>query len=150
MAKIKKRKLKWSTSSSSQVIGYKLYWSENGAVNYDSKCVTLGNVTEIVLPDDVDSFMPGGGPVEFAITAVDELGNESDMITLKAPYQFNVPKAPEDLYLQKLDDFSTISVQNCEVEEDERVDYYVTNLRADDAEENEPIMLVKAIGSTNR
>ncbi len=150
MAKIKKRKLKWSTSSSSQVIGYKLYWSENGAVNYDSKCVTLGNVTEIVLPDDVDSFIPGGGPVEFAITAVDELGNESDMITLKAPYQFNVPKAPEDLYLQKLDDFSTISVQNCEVEEDERVDYYVTNLRADDAEENEPIMLVKAIGSTNR
>jgi hypothetical protein len=150
MAKIKKRKLKWSTSSSSQVVGYKLYWSENGAVNYDSKCVTLGNVTEIVLPDDVDSFMPGGGPVEFAITAVDELGNESDMITLKAPYQFNVPKAPEDLYLQKLDDFSTISVQNCEVEEDERVDYYVTNLRADDAEENEPIMLVKAIGSTNR
>lgn len=150
MAKIKKRKLKWSTSSSSQVIGYKLYWSENGAVNYDSKCVTLGNVTEIVLPDDVDSFMPGGGPVEFAVTAVDELGNESDMITLKAPYQFNVPKAPEDLYLQKLDDFSTISVQNCEVEEDERVDYYVTNLRADDAEENEPIMLVKAIGSTNR
>lgn len=150
MAKIKKRKLKWSTSSSSQVIGYKLYWSENGAVNYDSKCVTLGNVTEIVLPDDVGSFMPGGGPVEFAITAVDELGNESDMITLKAPYQFNVPKAPEDLYLQKLDDFSTISVQNCEVEEDERVDYYVTNLRADDAEENEPIMLVKAIGSTNR
>lgn len=150
MAKIKKRKLKWSTSSSSQVIGYKLYWSENGAVNYDSKCVTLGNVTEIVLPDDVDSFMPGGGPVEFAVTAVDELGNESDMITLKAPYQFNVPKAPEDLYLQKLDDFSTISVQNCEVEVDERVDYYVTNLRADDAEENEPIMLVKAIGSTNR
>jgi hypothetical protein len=150
MAKIKKRKLKWSTSSSSQVVGYKLYWSENGAVNYDSKCVTLGNVTEIVLPDDVDSFMPGGGPVEFAITAVDELGNESDMITLKAPYQFNVPKAPEDLYLQKLDDFSTICVQNCEVEEDERVDYYVTNLRADDAEENEPIMLVKAIGSTNR
>jgi len=150
VAKIKKRKLKWSTSSSSQVVGYKLYWSENGAVNYDSKCVTLGNVTEIVLPDDVGSFMPGGGPVEFAITAVDELGNESDMITLKAPYQFNVPKAPEDLYLQKLDDFSTISVQNCEVEEDERVDYYVTNLRADDAEENEPIMLVKAIGSTNR
>jgi len=150
VAKIKKRKLKWSTSSSSQVIGYKLYWSENGAVNYDSKCVTLGNVTEIVLPDDVDSFIPGGGPVEFAVTAVDELGNESDMITLKAPYQFNVPKAPEDLYLQKLDDFSTISVQNCEVEVDERVDYYVTNLRADDAEENEPIMLVKAIGSTNR
>jgi hypothetical protein len=107
-------------------------------------------VTEIVLPDDVDSFMPGGGSVEFAITAVDELGNESDMITLKAPYQFNVPKAPEDLYLQKLDDFSIICVQNPEDEEDDRVDYYITNLKADDSEEDEPIRLVKAIRFANR
>jgi hypothetical protein len=150
MAKIKKRKLKWTASGSSQVVGYKLYWSENGAVNYYSKCVKLGNVTEIVLPDDVDSFMPGGGSVEFAITAVDELGNESDMITLKAPYQFNVPKAPEDLYLQKLDDFSIICVQNPEDEEDDRVDYYITNLKADDSEEDEPIRLVKAIRFANR
>ena len=150
MAKIRKRKLKWIASDSSQVVGYKLYWSENGAVNYDSKCVALGNVTEIVLPDDVDSFMPGGGPVEFAITAVDELGNESDMITLKAPYQFNVPKAPEDLYLQKLDGFAVTRLQNPEDEEDDRVDYYIINSRAEDSEENEPVMLVKAFGSARR
>ena len=151
MAKIKKRKLKWIASDSPQVVGYKLYWSENGAVNYYSKCVNLGNVTEIVLPDDVDSFMPGGGPVEFAITAVDELGNESDMITLRAPYQFNVPKAPEDLYLQKLDDFFITRVQNSEEEEDDRVDYYITHpAEADDSEEDEPIMLVRAIGSAHR
>jgi hypothetical protein len=139
VAKIKKRKLKWIASGSSQVVGYKLYWSENGAVNYDSKCLGLGNVTEIVLPDDVD----------FAITAVDELGNESDMITLKAPYQFNVPKAPEDLYLQKLDDFFITRIQNPE-DEDDRVDYYITHPEADDSEENEPIMLVRAIGSAKR
>jgi hypothetical protein len=150
VAKIKKRKLKWIASASSQVVGYKLYWSENGPVDYHSRCVALGNVTEIVLPDDVDSFRPGGGPVEFAITAVDELGNESDMITLKAPYQFNVPKAPEDLYLQKLDDFSIMRVQNSEDEEDERVDYYIIDPKADDSEENEPIRLVKAMGSANR
>ena len=150
MAKIKKRKLKWIASGSSQVVGYKLYWSDNGAVNYYSKCVRLGNVTEIVLPDDVASFIPGGGPVEFGITVVDELGNESDMITLKAPYQFNVPKAPEDLYLQKLDDFFITCVQNPEEEEDDRVDYYITHPEADDSEEDEPIMLVRAIGSANR
>ena len=150
MAKIKRRKLTWIASDSPQVVGYKLYWSENGPVNYYSKCVNLGNVTEIVLPDDVNSFIPGGGPVEFAITALDELGNESDMITLKAPYQFNVPKAPEDLYLQKLDDFSVISVENPDDEEDDRVDYYITNLEADDPEEKEPVMLLKVIGSANR
>jgi hypothetical protein len=151
VAKIKKRKLKWIASGSSQVVGYKMYWSDNGAVNYYSKCVRLGNVTEIVLPDDVASFIPGGGPVEFGITAVDELGNESDMITLKAPYQFNVPKAPEDLYLQKLDDFFITRVQNSEEEEDDRVDYYITHpAEADDSEEDEPIMLVRAIGSAHR
>ena len=150
MAKIKKRRLKWIASDSPQVVGYKLYWSENGPVNYYSKCVNLGNVTEIVLPEDVDSFVPGGGPVEFAITAVDELGNESDMVTLKAPYQFNVPKAPEDLYLQKLDDFSVISIDNPDDDEDDRVDYYITNLEADDPEEKEPVMLLKVIGSANR
>ena len=150
MAKIRKRKLKWIASNSSQIVGYKLYWSENGAVNYDSRCVSLGNVTEIVLPDDVDSFRPGGGPVEFAITAVDELGNESDMITLRAPYQFNVPKTPQDLYLQKLDGFSITRAQNPEDEEDDRVDYYIINPQADDSEENEPVMLVKAVGSVRR
>ena len=121
MAKIKKRKLSWIESDSSQVIGYKLYWSENGAVDYDSKCAMLGNVTEIVLPDDVESFKPNGGPVKFGVTAVDELGNESDMITLQAPYQFNVPRPPDDLYLQKLDDYHTTIVEDDETDEEEPI-----------------------------
>ena len=146
MAKIKRRKLKWIASDSSQVVGYKLYWSEDGAVNYDSNCAVLGNVTEIVLPDDVNSFTPNGGPIEFAITALDELGNESDMITLRAPYQFNVPKAPEDLYIQKLDDFFINRQPNAE---DDRVDYYITSHQSDESDEDEPIILVEAVGSFN-
>ena len=141
MAKIKKRRLKWTASRSSQVVQYKLYWSENGEVHYDSPCVALGNITEIVLPDDVESFTPAGGPVVFGITAVDELGNESDMTTLVAPYQFNVPAAPEDLYLQKLDDFGITAHQ------DDHVDYYLTSLQDDESDESEPIRLVEAVGS---
>lgn len=141
MAKIKKRRLKWSASESAQVVGYKLYWSEGGEVNYDSKCVTLGNITEIVLPDDVDSFVPDGGPIVFGITALDEVGNESDMTTLVAPYQFNVPRAPDDFYLQKLDDFGITSNQ------DENVDYYLTSLQDDESDEVEPIRLIKAVES---
>ena len=146
MAKIKRRKLKWMASDSSQVVGYKLYWSENGAVEYDSQCAILGNVTEIILPDDVSSFTPNGGSIEFGITALDELGNESDMITLKAPYQFNVPRAPEDFYMQKLDDFCITRQPN---EEDDRVDYYITSNQNDESDETEPIILVEAVGSIN-
>lgn len=103
MSKMKKRRLSWKASSSSQVVGYKFYWSEGGGVNYDSKYAVLGNVTQIVLPDDVDTFTPGSGPVEFGITAIDELGNESDMVTLMAPYQFSVPKAPKGLQMKTLE-----------------------------------------------
>jgi hypothetical protein len=144
MAKIKRRRLKWAASSSPQVVGYKLYWSQNGDLNYDSEWLMLGNVTEIVLPDEVKSFKPNGGPVEFGVTAVDELGNESDMVTLKAPYQFNIPKAPDDLYLQKLEDFSITDNR------DDKVDYYITDPEDDDSEEMKPIRLVETIGVIKR
>ena len=111
MAKIKRRKLRWKPSASPQVIGYKLYWSEDGEVDYGSSCAKLGNVTEVVLPDGVDGFKPGSGPLELGITAVDELGNESDFITLTAPYQFNAPQAPEDLLIE--------TVEEADVAEDE-------------------------------
>lgn len=105
MAKMKKRKLCWKASESQQVVGYRLYWAENGAVGYDSPFATLGNVTEVVLPDDVNNFSHKGGPIEFGVAAVDELGNESDLATFKASYQFNIPLAPEGLWIETLDKF---------------------------------------------
>ncbi len=112
MARIKKRKLAWAASTSPQVIGYKLYWAENQTVGYHSHCVTLGNVTEVVLPDDVEGFSPSGGAVEFGITAMDELGNESDLITFSAAHQFNVPQAPEDLWMETMDDFHAADAES--------------------------------------
>lgn len=100
MGKIKKRKLRWTGSESPQVVGYKLYWEEGGKVTYDSSSAILGNVTEVVLPDEVEDFRPENGPIEFGITAVDELGNESDLVTVSAPYQFIVPQAPDGIWLE--------------------------------------------------
>ena len=105
MAKIKKRKLHWKASDSAQVVGYKLYWSEGDKVDYDAPSAALGKVTEVLLPDGVPGFAPRKGPVEFGITAVDDLGNESDMITFSAAYQFNAPQAPQELRMQALDAF---------------------------------------------
>jgi len=122
MAKLKKRKLRWHASSSPQVIGYKLYWSESGDVNYDSNQAFLGNVTEIVLPDDVDSFKPCNGQIEFGITSIDELGNESDIITLKAPYQFSVPNAPTNLKLEKLEQFQTTDLAKGDADQMEAIE----------------------------
>jgi hypothetical protein len=103
MSKLKPRLLRWRASTSAQVAFYKLYWSEEGGVDYDSTHAVVGNVTEVVLPDGVDAFTPGDGPIEFGLTAVDELGNESDMVRLKAPYQFSVPGPPSDFHIASPD-----------------------------------------------
>jgi hypothetical protein len=116
MSKMKKRRLSWVASNSSQVIGYKLYWAEEGGVDYNSQFSELGNITAVVLPDDVVGFTPGNGPVEFGITAIDELGNESDMVTLFTPYQFSVPDAPSELVMETLEEFDT--PQSIESEEE--------------------------------
>lgn len=100
MAKIKKRTLRWNPSPSNQVVGYVLYWSEDDDVDYGSNSVKLGNVTEVVLPDDVKGLDDVDGPVEIGIAAVDEVGNESDLVTLKMPFQFKVPQAPTDLRVE--------------------------------------------------
>lgn len=107
MAKMKKRRLRWKASESQQVVGYRLYWAEGGEVGYDSPFAALGNVTEVVLPDDVKGFSHKGGPIEFGVAAVDEVGNESDLATFKASYQFNIPQAPEGMWIEVLDEFHT-------------------------------------------
>jgi hypothetical protein len=105
VAKIKKRILHWKASESPQVVGYKIYWSEGDKVDYESPAANLGNVTQVLLPDDIAGFSPSKGPVEFGITAVDQQGNESDMITFAAAHQFNVPQAPQDVCMEAIDEY---------------------------------------------
>ncbi len=105
MAKIRKCKLSWEASRSETVFGYKLYWSRGSAVSYDSKYIKVGNVTELVLPDEV---ILSDGPVMFGVTAIDKDGNESDMATIAEPYQLNVPQAPGGVSLKPLDVFKLV------------------------------------------
>ncbi len=65
MAKIRKRRISWDPSSSDGVLGYKLYWSQNGAVDYDSESAEVGKVTQIALPNDLTLFPLVEGEMEF-------------------------------------------------------------------------------------
>jgi hypothetical protein len=55
-----------------------------------------------------------------------------------------VPKAPDDLYLQKLEDFYITN------DRDDKVDYYITGLEDDDSDETELIQLVEAVDAIKR
>jgi hypothetical protein len=105
MAKIKKRKLIWEPSTSPNVIGYKLYWAEAGEVGYDSPSAMIGNVSEVVLPEQVPSFPMVKGSIELGITAVNEMGNESDMRIIAVPFQFSAPDAPMGPRLEALREY---------------------------------------------
>lgn len=97
MAKITKRTLNWNASASAQTIGYKLYWSRQGGLDYLSPSAYLGKVTEVIVPDGLTNFEAGTGPFDFGIVAVDDSGNESDMTTITVPFHFIAPEAPVEI-----------------------------------------------------
>jgi hypothetical protein len=102
MARVRKRKVHWDTSNGLGVVGYKLYWAVGKGVNYDSDFADLGNVTEVILPDNVPSFPIDAGDIEIAVVAVDHIGNESDLTKLYAPFGFTAPDAPTGLAVETL------------------------------------------------
>ena len=105
MAKIRKYKLSWEASDSKHVIGYKLYWSKEKEVSYDSEYIDMVNLSEIILPDDIPC---SNSPLFFGVTAIDKNGNESDMTTITESYQIDVPNAPVGLSLTPLDEYKLV------------------------------------------
>ena len=98
--KIKRKRIRWYRSPSTEVVKYRLYWSAEGEVDYDSRYVELGNVAEAILPDDIPSFPLIGGTVYLGITALSQAGNESDMTNITASLDFTVPEAPKQIWVE--------------------------------------------------
>lgn len=102
MAKIVKRTISFSPSGAPDLIGYKLYWSTDTPVDYTSANADIGNKTTIIIPDDVSNFPLVEAQVNIGITAIDDMGNESDMATTTAPFDFDAPDAPTNLVVGTL------------------------------------------------
>jgi hypothetical protein len=119
MAKIRRFKLSWKPSASDQIVGYKLYWSKDDSINYDSNFIELGNVCEATIPDVIKYPPPQNVTLRLGISAVDIAGSESDIATLTDNYQVTVPKAPSDLSLKTLDDFAVIESNDEDLKDSE-------------------------------
>lgn len=102
MGKIRRKRIRWEPSMSDDVAKYRLYWSEDGMIDYSSKYVDVGKVTEVVIPDDLPAFPLIKGTVSFGIAAVNESGNESEMTTMSAEIDFVVPDPPTNLMVEDL------------------------------------------------
>ena len=98
--KIKRKRIRWYRSPSMEVIKYRLYWSVEAEVDYDSQYVELGNVAEAILPDDIPSFPLITGTLHLGIAALSKAGNESDMTKISASLDFAVPEAPKQIWVE--------------------------------------------------
>ena len=147
MAKIRKCKLSWEASASEHVVGYKLYWSKGSDVDYDSRSIKIGNVTEITLPDDV-TF--SDGPVMFGVTAVDKDGNESDMVTIEKPYRLTVPEAPAGLSIRPSEEFKLVGLPLVEDPSAEATEDEDPLAQAIEGEDSNPPIKMKRYRDTER
>lgn len=100
MGKIRNKKLRWEPAAGDEATKYKLYWSENGTVNYSSNFAEVGVVTQVILPDDIPSFPRIAGNLELGVAAVNQAGNESDITKISAYFDFTVPEAPKSLVVE--------------------------------------------------
>jgi hypothetical protein len=103
LGRIKRKRIRWQPPFGSHLFRYRLYWAQEGDLNYASDNADLGPVSEVLLPDDVPSFPLIRGEVHLGITAVSESGNESDMTKTVADLDFIVPDAPLDLVVEDVD-----------------------------------------------
>jgi len=102
VGKIRQKKIRWEASPTSGVNKYKLYWSTDGFVDYNSPSMELSNSNEIVLPEGAPSFPLVKGTVALGVSAVNDAGNESDITKMTAEFNFAVPDAPRNLKIEDL------------------------------------------------
>ena len=102
MGKVRKKRVRWELSSSLDVSTYRLYWSKDGGVNYDSDHADFGQVTEVILPDDIPSFPMETCDMELGVSAINHAGNESEITKLTVDFNFEVPDAPENLKVEDI------------------------------------------------
>lgn len=112
MAKIRNCKLSWAHPKSDQVAGYRLYWSKENKVTYDSPSKMIGKVNEIYLPKIIEDVSIYDESIYLGITAVDKRGQESDIVMFAEPYQPMAPREPVDLSLTMLDEYHVVDQEN--------------------------------------
>ena len=105
MSKIIKKRVRWTASAASDVVGYKVYWSKeaNGTPDYNANNVQVDG-TQVVFPDDAPTFpVADEDNYILGVAAIDDVGNESDMaVTPPVPFDFNAPDAPSAVITENI------------------------------------------------
>lgn len=100
MPKIVQRKLKWVASEGVDVVAYKVYFGPHDTVfDYTQPFVQVAApATELSISADPVLSALAEGQYDFAVTAVDDAGNESDFAEVEnVPLDVQAPAAPTNV-----------------------------------------------------
>ena len=101
MAKVVDKIFRWNASTSPDVVGYKLYVGTD-AIDYNTTSVDVGNITEVNLGalsnQGFGPLVNAEGTFNIGVSALDQVGNESDIAVLNGVVlDFVPPAAPTGL-----------------------------------------------------
>lgn len=100
MTKIVQRKLVWQASAAPDVAAYKIYFGPHDTLfDYTQPFVSVpGDKTELSISASPELSALPEGQYDFAVTAVDDAGNESDFAEVEnVPLDVEAPAAPTGL-----------------------------------------------------
>lgn len=88
--------LTWTPSTSSDVVTYYVYADINGdGLTYEDPHADVGLVSSVQLPIQGLPAAPEGS-ITYGVTAVDEVGNESDFLNIVVNVDITPPEPPTD------------------------------------------------------
>lgn len=104
MAIVKKKRITWDGSPDADVVAHRIYVVKEGETLQQgispSTAVDMPTL-EIILPD---AFPPGTFDMDVnyqvAISAVDDVGNESDAVVVSHPFDFIAPAPPSNISVE--------------------------------------------------
>ena len=105
MAKVTDKFFNWGPSTAADLATYKVYAARTGeGISYDTPAVEVGNVTRVYIGalanQGYEPLVNAEGEYDLGVSAVDNMGNESDIVILYAvPLDFVPPVAPVNPYV---------------------------------------------------
>jgi len=95
MIRYRSRTLSWEASTSPDVEGYNVYFCpEADTLNFDSPSVNVGNITEVLIPDDIPELAGVDGVFKVMVAAYDDWGHEQSGQESIIPLDYVAPDAP--------------------------------------------------------
>lgn len=104
MARVKAKKLRWNVEGlEADIVAHYVYWSLTGAIDQDNSDYVRVEMPKdhLIFPDEVPELPADvDQEVAIAVTAVDDVGNESDLVGLTVPFDFTAPAAPTGVVVE--------------------------------------------------